>query len=151
MRFKALLCAIVVAGVSVSAQTPASKLPAAVLAAFKAAYPTATIRNASSEKEDGKLQWEVESVDGAARRDVIYLSNGTLVVEELTIEAAAVPAPVMTALKGRYPKATVSLYEKLTKPSGVSYEMQLKGAAVRECEIAPDGTFISPKPVKPRK
>lgn len=162
MRFKALLAIIALSGATLAGQTPAkmapakvtpaAKLPAAVAAAFKKAYPAATIRHASSEREDGKLQWEVESMDGASRRDLIYLPDGTLVVEELTIDAAAVPAPVMAALKTRYPKAAVSLYEKLTKPSsGVSYEMQLKGAAVKEVEIAPDGTFISPKPVTVKK
>ena len=167
MKFASLLSVIVLAGVTLAAQTPAkqapttmaaakaspeSKLPAAVAAAFKKAYPAATIKNASSEKENGTLQWEVESMDGMSRRDLIYLPDGTLVVEELTIDASAVPAPVMTALKARYPKATVSLYEKLTKPSaGVSYEMQIKGAAVKEVEIAPDGTFISPKPVKKKQ
>lgn len=145
IRFTALIGIIALAGVTVAAQP--AKLPAAVAAAFKKAYPTAVIKNASSEKENGKIQWEVESTDGTIRRDVIYLPDGTLVVEEMAIDAAAVPAPVMTALKARYSKAMVTLYEKLTKPSGVSYEMQLKGVAVRECEIAPDGTFISPKPV----
>jgi hypothetical protein len=165
MKFRAVLSIVLAAGVTVAAQTPAkpaakptvkaapeSKLPAAVAAAFKKAYPAATIKNASSERENGKLQWEVESMDGAARRDLVYLPDGTLVVEELAIDAAAVPAPVLAALKQRYPKATVSLYEKLTKPSaGVSYEMQIKGAAVKEVEIAPDGTFINPKPVTVKK
>ncbi len=160
MKFKALISVIAIAAlasITLAAQAPdkqapakpasATKLPAAVSAAFKKAYPTATIKNVSSEKEDGKLQYEVESMDGAIRRDVVYLADGTLVVEEQAIELSAVPAPVVAALKGRYPKATVTLYEKLTKPSGVSYEMQLKGVAVKEAEIAPDGTFISPKPV----
>lgn len=148
MKFTALIAMLAVAGATLAAQAPAAKLPAPVAAAFKKAYPTATIKNVSSEKEDGKLQYEVESVDGKIRRDVIYLPDGTLVVEEMVIELSAVPAPVVAALKARYPKATVTLYEKLTKPSGVSYEMQLKGAAVKEAEIAPDGTFINPKPVK---
>ena len=128
-------------------QTGCRQAPAAVSAAFNKAYPTATIKNVSAEKEDGKVQYEVESMDGTTRRDVIYLPDGTLVVEETAIDAAAVPAPVMAAFTARYPKATVTLYERLTKPSGVSYEMQLKGAVVKECEITPDGTFISPKPV----
>ena len=159
MKLTAFISIIVIslAGTTLAAQTPATKapakptttatkVPAAVAAAFKQAYPTATIKHVSSEKENGKLQYEVESMDGRIRRDVIYLPDGTLVVEETAIDAAAVPAPVMAAFTARYPKATVTLYERLTKPSGVSYEMQLKGAAVKECEIAPDGTFISPKP-----
>ncbi len=127
---------------------PTSKLPAAVEAAFKKVYPNATIKNVSAEKEGGTLQYEIESVDGTTGRDLVYLADGTLVVAEETIEMAAVPAPVLTALKARFPKATVTKYEKLTKGTVISYEMALKGAAVKEAEIAPDGTFISPKPVK---
>ncbi len=126
----------------------ATKLPAAVEAAFKKAYPAATIKNVSSETEDGKLQYEIESVDGKTNRDVVYLANGTLLVAEEQIEASAVPAVVLTALKARYPKATITKYEKLTKGTATSYEMILTGAAVKEAELAPDGTWINPKPVK---
>lgn len=129
------------------AAAPKSKLPTAVEAAFKKAYPTATIKNSSSETEAGKVQWEVESVDGKINRDLVYLADGTLVTAEEQIDAAAVPAPVLTALKARYAKATVTKYEKLTTGTVVTYEMTITGAAVKAAEIAPDGTFINPKPV----
>lgn len=147
-----LIAWVAIGGTALAAQAPAkaapagAKLPAAVATAFHKAYPTATIKQVSSEREGGKLQYEIESADGTVRRDVNYLADGTLVVEELTIEASAVPAPVLAALKSRYPKAIVSAYERLTTPSSVSYELQLIGAAVKEAVIAPDGTFISPKP-----
>jgi hypothetical protein len=141
-----LLAAVTV--VTAHAQDQKSTLPAAVAAAFKKAYPNATIKNSSSEKEDGTLQYEIESIDGATHRDLVYLADGTLVAAEEAIDATAVPAPVLAALKARYPKATVTKYERLTKGATVSYEMTLKGAAVKEAEIAPDGTFINPKPVK---
>jgi hypothetical protein len=167
MKFNAVISIVVFAGVTLAAQAPtkqpavkqapakaapASQLPAAVAEAFKKAYPNATIKNASSERENGKIQWEVESIDGTAHRDVIYLPDGTLVEEELIVDAASVPAPVIAALNARYPRATVSVYEKLTTPSAaVSYELHIKGAAVREVEIAPDGTFIRPKPAGKKK
>jgi hypothetical protein len=161
-RFICVALGIVAAVAVGSAQTPKgappakpqapaaakSKLPAAVEAAFKKAYPNATIKNASSEKEDGRIEWEIESVDGKTNRDLVYLADGTLVVAEEQIEASAVPAPVMTAFKARYPKAKVSKYEKLTKGTATSYEMQFSGESVKEAELAPDGTFINPKPVK---
>jgi len=161
-RVVTLVFALLSAASVVSAQAPQSQapttppakapskpaLPAAIESAFKKAYPTAKITTFSSEKEDGKLQYEVESVDGTTKRDLIYLPDGTLVLAEEQIDAAAVPAAVMTALKARYPKATVTRHEKLTRGTAISYEFALKGAAVSEAEIAPDGTFISPKPVK---
>lgn len=129
---------------------PAAKpaLPAAVAAAFKKAYPNATITTFSSETEDGKVEWEIESVDGKTRRDIVYLADGSVQVIEEQIEMAAVPAPVLAALKARFPKASVTRYEKLTKGAAISYEMTMTGANVKEAELAPDGTFINPKPVK---
>ena len=131
-----------------TAPAPKAKLPAAVEAAFKKAYPNATIKNVSSETEDGKLQYEVESMNGGHSLDVNYLADGTMVVAEEGIDAAAVPAPAMTAFKARYPKATVTSYEKVTRGKTISYEFIMTGADVKEAEIAPDGTFINPKPVK---
>lgn len=62
---------------------------------------------------------------------------------------AQAPAAVITAFKARYPKAAVTRYEKLTKGTAIWYEMAVTGAgAVKEVELAPDGTFINPKPVK---
>jgi hypothetical protein len=129
---------------------PAAKpvLPAAVAAAFKQAYPNATITTFSSETEDGKVEWEIESVDGKTRRDIVYLADGSVQVIEEQIAVTAVPAPVLAAFKARFPKATVTRYEKVNKGSAISYEMTMTGANVKEAELAPDGTFINPKPVK---
>lgn len=123
-----------------------SKLPAAISAAFMKSYPNAMIKSASSEKENGKTVWEVESVDGATNRDIVYALDGTAEVIEEQITAADVPAVVAAALKARYPKAIVTKYEKLTRGTKTSFEMILKGGPA-EIELAPDGTFINPKPV----
>lgn len=143
-----LVLVMSVAPAAATEQAKAHKIPAAVEDAFKKAYPTATIKATSTEKEGGQTVYEIESVDGATKRDLIYAANGKLQVVEEEVSAADVPAPVLAALKARYPKATVTKYEKIshTGASTVSYEMQMKGAGVAECEIAGDGTFISPKP-----
>ena len=161
MRSVALVMCVLSGAAVLSAQTtkaqapakpaPAAKknaLPPAVEAAFKKAYPSATIKEFSAEKEDGRMEYEIESVDGKTNRDLVYLADGTLVMAEEAIDVAAVPAPVLAALKAKYPKATVTKYEKLTKGTTVSYEMQLKGVAAKEAEFAPDGTLIVPKPEK---
>jgi hypothetical protein len=152
------LCALslLAAVVQVSAQAtppaaqpkPAPKvaLPPPIEAAFRKAYPTATIKNVSKEKENGVEQYEVESLDGNQPRDLIYKPDGTLVEYEEQVAEATVPSAVTTALKTRYPKATVSRYEKLFKNGAVSYEIAIKGVAkVSEVALAPDGKWISPK------
>ncbi len=147
MQTKKLVAMLVLAiGAATVVGAQVAKLPPAIAAAFKKSYPNATIKAASSEKENGKTVWEVESVDGKTSRDIIYALDGTAEVVEEQITAADVPTVVAAALKTRYPKATVTKYEKLTRGGKISFEMILKGGPA-EVEIAPDGTFINPKPV----
>lgn len=146
MEIKKLIGVLVLCGAAITvASAQAAKVPPAIAAAFKNAYPNAVIKAASSEKENGKIVWEIESVDGKTHRDIIYAPDGTPQVIEEQITVADVPPVVLAALKTRYPKATVTKYEKLTRGSATSFEMILKGGPA-EVEIAPDGTFIHPKP-----
>jgi hypothetical protein len=145
----------VVIGAQASTQTPkttpkpAAKAPAKlswpapVEAAFKKAYPNATVKSVSKETEDGKVQYEVESMDGTQARDLVYLADGTLVNYEELIPASAVPAAVMTAVKAKYPKATVTRAEKLFQGGKMNYELALKGGP-GEVVLTPDGKFVSP-------
>lgn len=48
------------------------QLPAAVQAAFQMAYSTAIIKPANSEVESGKAIYEVQSLDGKIKRDLLY-------------------------------------------------------------------------------
>jgi hypothetical protein len=56
--------------------------PAAVLSAFKKAYPDAVIMSTDKELTGGKTYYEVESVDGSTRRDLLYLPDGTVYEKE---------------------------------------------------------------------
>ncbi|MEO7192141.1 MAG: hypothetical protein ABI051_13905 [Vicinamibacterales bacterium] len=126
---------------------PAAKaaLPPAVSAAFKKAYPNATIQNVSKETERGKTVYEVESMDGPQRRDLIYATDGTVVYYEELIGESDVPAVVVAAIKTRYPKATISTRERLFKAGTMNYEFILKGAGVSEVILTPEGKWVSPK------
>jgi hypothetical protein len=129
--------------------TPVAKKlswPAPVEKAFKAAYPKATILNVSKETEDGATQYEVESMDGAQRRDLVYKPDGTLVLYEELIAGHDVPDAVVKAIKARYPKATLGAAEKLFKDKTMNYEVALKGAGkVTEVVLTPDGKWVEPK------
>lgn len=54
------------------------------------------------------------------------------------------PAAVMTVLKARYPKATVTRAEKLFKDGTMNYELVLKGAGQGEVVLTPAGKWVSP-------
>ena len=133
----------------VVAQTPANTTaPAAIDAAFKKAYPSATMKRVTKETEGGKTVYEVESVDNGRGRNLIYSQDGTVVTIEDEMTEAEFPAAVAAAIVKRYPKATITLREKLTNPKSpvVQYEAELKGAgSVTEVILTVDGKWVSPK------
>ena len=107
-------------------------LPPAVLKAFQAAYPNAVIKGASKEVENGVTQYEVESVDGALNRDLLYLGDGKVIEIEETIAPENLPTPVKQTLAKDYAGAKVLKAELLTKDGVKSYELslELKGKKV---------------------
>ena len=131
------------------AQTPGKPMaPAAIDAAFKKAYPNATIKNVMKETLDGKTVYEVESVDNGKGRNIDYSPDGSVVVIEEELTEAEFPPAVAAAIAKRYPKATITLREKLTitKGSVVQYEAELNGAGgVTEAVLTVDGKWVSPK------
>ena len=131
------------------AQTPAkTTAPAAIDAAFKKAYPNATIKNVMKETLNGKTVYEVESVDNGRGRNINYNPDGSVVLIEDEMTAAEFPAAVTAAIMKRYPKATIVLREKLTitKGSLLHYEAELKGAEpVTEVILTVDGKWVLPK------
>ena len=121
--------------------------PAAVEAAFKKKYPNATVKAVTKETDAGKTVYEVESIDNGRRRDIDFSPDGTIILYEEELTAAEVPQVVLAAVKARYPKATVTMWERLytIKDNSANYECVLEGAAVSEVILTPDGTWVSPK------
>jgi hypothetical protein len=95
------------------------------------------------EKEKGVAYWEIESVDGKMKRDLLYSADGKKVETEETIEMSQVPAAVKTTLSGEYPNGKVSKAEKVMKGTTTKYEFLLKdGSKSHEVVIDPDGKLI---------
>lgn len=133
-----------------AARTPAAAplaWPGAVEAAFRQKYPKATVKAVLKEVAAGKTMYEVESVDSGRRRNIDYNPDGTIIRYEEELAPGEVPAAVRAALKVRYPAATVTLWERLytTADNSANYECHLRGAAVGEAVLTPDGKWISPK------
>lgn len=101
-------------------------LPAPVLAAFEKAYPTAKLKECSSEQKDGKTCYELESKDGKTKRDLIYAADGSVMEIEERIAPDSLPETVKKVLADQYPKAAVKKAEKLTKGIEISYEVVVK-------------------------
>lgn len=116
------------------------QMPAPVLAAFHKAYPAATIRGLAVEKEHGTTTYEIESLDFGTRRDLSYLADGTLAEIEETVPEAALPAPVLAAVKAKHPDAKLLKAEKDTKGATITYELHInEGGHRREVVFDANG------------
>jgi hypothetical protein len=97
-----------------------------VLAAFRSAYPNATVRGYAKEKENGKSFYEIESTDGATMRDISYNPDGTVAGVEETVAATDLPAEAQRVIQTKYPRAVVTRAEKTTQGEKVGYEVSAK-------------------------
>jgi hypothetical protein len=132
-RIALVVIAISVAGVSAAAQESkiAEKdVPGAVIAAFKSAYPTATIKGYAREKENGKTFYEIESQDGDTGRDVLYDPDGRVAEIEETVAASELPAAAQEVIRSKCPGAVVTKAERTTEKTAqgdkVGYEVVAK-------------------------
>ena len=129
-RLTTTLCtALLLAPVGAQAQEariPRKKLPVAVLTAFEKAYPKATLKRAMKETKDGRVTFEIESLDGNTGRDLLYLANGTVIEIEETIPMAELPEPVKAAVVGKYPKGRIVKAEKVTRGAELSYDIEIR-------------------------
>jgi uncharacterized membrane protein YkoI len=143
-----ILAALAVSLLSLSAfgqekKVTARQVPAAVIAAFKTAYPNATIRGYAREKENGKTYYEIESREGTMTRDVLYNPDGTVAEIEESIAAGDLPAEAQEALHKQYPKAVISKAERTTVGDKVSYEVHAKQGKKRiSMEFDSDGKVL---------
>ena len=104
----------------------ASKVPAAVKAAFAKQYPGAV---AGWEKENGK--YEVNFKQNGNTMSALYETNGTLAETEMDIKVADLPATVQAYVKEHYKGKTVKEAAKITKADGtVNYEAEVNGKDV---------------------
>lgn len=121
------------------------QVPPAVIAAFKAAYPTASIRGYSREKEGGKVYYEIESKssDGEQAVDVLYNPDGTVAEIEESIDIALLPPAAQESLHTTYAKATVKTVERSTRDNVIIYEVHARvGRKMRELKFDADGKPI---------
>jgi len=123
---------------SVTAQeskVTAKDVPAAVIAAFKSSYPTATIKGYAREKENGKTFYEIESKDGDTGRDVLYNPDGSVAEGEETLAVSDLPAAAQELIHSKYPGFVVSKAEKTTDKTAqgdkVGYEVIAKHGSKR--------------------
>lgn len=125
-RAPALLCGLFLfTGEPATAQDSLS-LPAVIRAAFRQAYPNASILHANRERHDGKVVYEVESMDGPQRRDLLYDLEGHAIEIEEIIPVDSLPVAVSAAVARDAPSARLVGAERIMRGVAVLYEVQVR-------------------------
>ena len=129
VRFVLVVATTSVLGFSALAQeakVTKKKVPPAVIAAFKSTYPQATIRGYAREKENGKVYYEIESIEGTTTRDILYNPDGTVAEIEESIAVSDLPADAQEAMHATYPSSVIIKAEKITRGDVTGYEAHAK-------------------------
>lgn len=137
------VCMLVTAGIAARAddkeeKVPLDKVPKAVLKAVKAKFKGAELVRAQTEKEDGKLLYEINLKDKGHTVDVSVTPDGKIVSIERTIAAKDLPRPVAEAINSKYPKAESKTIEEITADGKTTYEVLLVTADKKEIEVVLD-------------
>jgi N12 class adenine-specific DNA methylase len=117
-------------------------VPAAVTQAVTKQYPNAKVSSWSKELEDGKTTYEASVSDGSFKRDVVFAEDGSLLAVEEAIQISDLPAAVKSAIRNKYPGASLRKAEKILHGEQVQYEVALAKAPKKEVLVTPAGKII---------
>jgi uncharacterized membrane protein YkoI len=117
-------------------------LPAPVQKTVKAETANATLVGLSKEKEDGKVQYEVETKVNGKSRDLMIGTDGKIISVEVETALEAIPAPAREAILKKAAGSKIKIVETITTGSQVSYEAAIlgKNGKAKEFQVNPDGT-----------
>jgi hypothetical protein len=126
-------------------------VPPAVLKAFEQAYPKAKVKAFAKEKENGTTYYELETIDGKTKRDLLYTEDGKAAEIEESVTMKDLPEAVAKAFAKESPKAHASKIERTTRGDKVTYDFMM-GKGKSEIVIDPSGTVAKhSKAVKENK
>ena len=119
------------------------EVPAAVISAFQKAYPEAKIKGYAKEIEEGKTYFEIESMNGKASLDALYLADGTVAEVEESIAPSALPSPVSDAVSAKHSGAKIVKAERTTHGNAVTYELRVTaGKTKMSMMVDPSGKVV---------
>ena len=118
-------------------------VPKVILDTFHKSYPKADIKGYSKESENGNLSYEIESLEGKTHRDVSYSADGSVVSVEESMVFSDLPEPIRDAIKKDYPKAKVSMCEKVVEGNTTTFELVVRsGRQKYELVFNAEGTLL---------
>ena len=119
-------------------------MPQTVIDSFNKIYPDATALGYDIERENGGKFYEIESMDGDIRRDLLYNADGSISEIEEQINIGDLPDNIVSSVNSKYPKGTISKAERVTKGSDTLYEVVVKtGKKKLEVRLNSNGDVVN--------
>ncbi len=105
----------------------------------------ATVKGYSQDRENGKLEYEVEMIVNGHSKDVTIAPDGSLLEVEEQVEMGSLPAAVQAGLNDKARKGSITKIESITKHGSiVAYEAQVKTMNRHsEVQVGPDGKALN--------
>ena len=133
--------------IAAAAETKINKsdLPAAVQRTAEEQSQGATVRGYAKDREDGKLEYEVQMTSDGHSKDVTIAPNGQLMEIEEEVSLDSLPAAAKSGLQARAGKGQITKVESLTKHGAlVAYEAQVQTAKKHsEIQVGPSGEKLA--------
>ncbi len=124
------------------------ELPPAVLNSFHKTYPKAKIKGLSTETEKGKTYFEIESMDGTTRRDLLYTPDGKAAEIEETIPSSELPKGSVQAIEKKIPGAKITHAERNIRGTKTTYELSVMSMKAKyEVVLDNAGKIVSDRKV----
>ena len=121
-------------------------VPRAVVSAFEKSYPHATVKSYEREERGGKTCYEIESIDGRTKRDILYNDSSSALEIEESIEIKQLPEKVHQSFENKYSQGKILSAEKVTQGDVITYELIVQiGKRKIEMEIDPSGKVLTAK------
>ena len=125
-------------------------VPAAVLQAFKAAYPNAQVHGYAEEAEGAQKLYEISFTNEGQRIDIAYTSDGKRLELEETIDPTNLPQVAQDEIKNTFKNVVIKRAERVVKDAYTGYEakveVQENGANKRyELVFDQDGKLLKKK------
>jgi hypothetical protein len=122
-----------------------SDLPPAVQKTADEQSRGATVKGYASEREDGKLLYEVELVVNGRTRDVTMSADGAIVEVEEEVDLKSLPPAVQQGLQKKAGAGKIGKVESLSKRGTlVAYEAHvLTGNKRSEVQVGPGGESLA--------
>jgi uncharacterized membrane protein YkoI len=116
-------------------------LPPAVQKAVAIETRGATIKGVAKEVEAGNTVYEVETLVNGRTRDLLFASDGALLVVEEQASLDTIPAAARAAIEKRAAGGRITTVELVTRGSAVAYEaVVVKGGKKSEVTVNADGS-----------